>query len=38
MNSQMTLGGFTTLEKRINELEAYVETLAFLIAQMEESE
>ena len=36
--SQMTLSGFTTLEKRINKLEAYVETLAKIISELEMKE
>jgi len=36
--SQITLDGFTTLEKRIDKLEAYVETLAKIIAELEASQ
>ena len=36
--SQMTLNGFTTLQKRIDKLEAYVETLAKIISELEERE
>jgi len=35
---QMTICGFSTLEKRINQLESYVETLASIIAELEEEE
>ena len=33
--TQLTLTGFTMLEKRVNELEAYVEKLAEMIALLE---
>tara|TARA_R100000951_G_scaffold46432_1_gene39776 strand:+ start:1096 stop:1209 length:114 start_codon:yes stop_codon:yes gene_type:complete len=35
---QITICGFSTLEKRINQLETYVETLASIISKLEEEE